>query len=67
MIVLDTSFLVAFYNSRDVHHAAAVGPMAEIIDNRYGTALLPEYVLAAKHVASFDRSFASVPQITLLP
>ena len=44
MIVLDTSFLVAFYNGRDSHHEAAVEPMDEIIDGRYGLALLPEYV-----------------------
>jgi uncharacterized protein len=44
VIVLDTSFLVAFYNSRDAHHAASVQPMSEIIDGGYGTALLPEYV-----------------------
>lgn len=44
MIVLDTSFLVAFYNSRDAHHDVAVGPMKAIIDGRYGPALLLEYV-----------------------
>jgi predicted nucleic acid-binding protein len=56
VIVLDTSFLVAFYNGRDSHHEAAVEPMDEIIGGRYGLALLPEYVflelatvLAARH------------------
>jgi predicted nucleic acid-binding protein len=44
VIVLDTSFLVAFHNSRDVHHGAATGPMAEIVGGRFGPALLPEYV-----------------------
>ena len=44
MIILDTSFLVAFYNNRDTHHEAAVEPMEAIIDGNYGPALLPEYV-----------------------
>jgi len=44
VIVLDTSFLVAFYNSRDTHHEAAVKPMEAIINGSYGPAILPEYV-----------------------
>jgi len=44
VIVLDTSFLVAFHNTRDVHHGAALEPMAEIVDGGFGTVLLPEYV-----------------------
>jgi predicted nucleic acid-binding protein len=44
MIVLDTSFLVAFHNSRDVHHGAAARLMTEVVDGRFGPALLPEYV-----------------------
>lgn len=44
MIVLDSSFLVAFHNTRDAHHAAAATAMAALVDGAWGTALLPEYV-----------------------
>lgn len=45
MIVLDSSFLVAYHNTRDVHHPAAGGVMAECLAGRWGRALLLEYVL----------------------
>lgn len=44
MIVLDTSFLIAYHNARDVHHAAAAAAMPSLIDGEWGEALLPEYV-----------------------
>ena len=44
MIVLDSSFLVAFHNSRDVHHDAAAGVMARFLDGEWGRGLLLEYV-----------------------
>ena len=44
MIVLDSSFLIAFHNSRDVHHERAAGVMADLLDNRWGHGLLLEYV-----------------------
>ncbi len=44
MIVLDSSFLIGFHNSRDVHHVAAAGVMSGLLDGRWGQALLPEYV-----------------------
>ena len=44
MVVLDSSFLVAYHNSRDAHHAAAVAVMERIVDGEFGPALLPEYV-----------------------
>lgn len=44
MIVLDTSFIVAFHNSRDVHHAAAKPVMDDIVAGKWGQALLLEYV-----------------------
>lgn len=43
-IVLDSSFLVAWHNSRDVHHAAAARTMVEIVAGTWGRALLLEYV-----------------------
>jgi predicted nucleic acid-binding protein len=44
MIVLDSSFLIAYYNTRDVHHPAAARTMVQILGERWGRALLLEYV-----------------------
>ncbi|MGH7540072.1 MAG: type II toxin-antitoxin system VapC family toxin [Gemmatimonadota bacterium] len=44
MIVLDSSFLVAHHNRRDVHHAAAAAAMEPLIAGEWGEILLPEYV-----------------------
>jgi len=44
MVVLDTSFLVAFHNVRDVHHAAAAAAMEKLLAGTWGQALLLEYV-----------------------
>ncbi len=44
MVVLDTSFLVAYHNRRDVHHAAAAPVMERLIAGELGLGLLPEYV-----------------------
>jgi len=44
LIVLDSSFLVAFHNSSDVHHAAAKKAMRRLLEDEWGERLLPEYV-----------------------
>ncbi|MEX0806510.1 MAG: PIN domain-containing protein [Candidatus Binatia bacterium] len=44
MIVLDSSFLIAYHNTRDVHHAAAEPTMEEIVSGKWGQAMLLEYV-----------------------
>lgn len=44
MIVLDSSFLVAFHNSRDVHHVRAADTMERLLGGEWGAALLLEYV-----------------------
>lgn len=44
MIVLDSSFLVAYHNSRDAHHEAAAEAMARFLDGEWGHGLLLEYV-----------------------
>lgn len=44
MIVLDSSFLVAYHNARDVHHAAAAQAMTSLLEGEWGQALLLEYV-----------------------
>ena len=44
MIVLDSSFLIAFHNESDVHHSKAVGVMDRLVAGEWGSALLLEYV-----------------------
>jgi predicted nucleic acid-binding protein len=44
MIVLDSSFLIAFHNTRDMHHAAAASVMDKLLAVEWGQPLLPEYV-----------------------
>lgn len=44
-IVLDSSFLVAFHNAADVHHAAAVGVMERVLGGEWEEVLLLEYVV----------------------
>ena len=44
MVVLDSSFLIAYHNQRDVHHNAAAQIMGELMAGRWGRALLLEYV-----------------------
>lgn len=44
MIVLDTSYLVAFHNDRDVHHRSALAAMDGLVAGKWGPVLLPEYV-----------------------
>jgi predicted nucleic acid-binding protein len=44
VIVLDSSFLIAFHNADDVHHPAAAKAMRRVLGGEWGTALLSEYV-----------------------
>lgn len=44
MIVLDSSFLIAFYNQRDSQHAAAAVLMDRFLAGEWGAGLLLEYV-----------------------
>ena len=44
MVVLDSSFIVAYHNERDLHHAAARPAMDRLRAGEWGAALLPEYV-----------------------
>ena len=44
MMILDSSFVIAFHNTRDVHHAAAVEAMREVIAGSWGRVILLEYV-----------------------
>ncbi len=44
MIVLDSSFLIAFYNESDAHHQTASALMRRFIAGEWGKGLLLEYV-----------------------
>ena len=44
MIILDSSFVIAFHNSRDTHHPAASETMKRLLEGEWGSALLPEYI-----------------------
>jgi predicted nucleic acid-binding protein len=44
VIVLDSSFLIAYYNKRDAHHAEAARAMVRLITGEWGRAQLLEYV-----------------------
>ena len=44
MIVLDSSFLIAYYNKRDAHHAEAARTMVRLVSAEWGRAQLLEYV-----------------------
>ena len=44
MIVLDSSFLIAYHNIGDVHHAAAARAMVRLAGGEWGDAVLIEYV-----------------------
>ena len=44
MIVLDSSFLIGFYNDRDSHHSVALPLMDRFLAGEWGKGLLLEYV-----------------------
>jgi len=44
-VLLDSSFVIAWHNTRDVHHAAAARTMVQLLGGEWGTLLLLEYVL----------------------
>jgi len=44
VIVLDSSFLIAFHNERDVHHPDARSLMDRFLAERWGKGVLLEYV-----------------------
>lgn len=44
LIVLDSSFLVAYFNERDVHHKSALRVMKKLIEGDFDPILMPEYV-----------------------
>lgn len=69
MVVLDSSFLIAYYNTRDVHHAAASRAMVQLLAGSWGQAWLLEYVFLEVVTvvgARRDRATAAAVGATLL-
>ena len=44
MVVVDSSFLIAYHNQRDVHHPPAQQAMGQLLAGEWGPGLLLEYV-----------------------
>ena len=44
MLILDSSFLIAYHNKNDVHHLASSKIMEDVLSGKFGAALLLEYV-----------------------
>ncbi len=64
MILLDSSFLIAFHNAKDVHHVAAAAAMKRLIGGEWGPALLLEYVfLEVVTVILLQRNLATAVEV----
>jgi len=67
MVLLDSSFLVAYHNRRDVHHAAAAQIMEKIVAGEWGQALLLEYVfLEVVTVLLVRRGFTTATEVAMV-
>ncbi len=55
MIILDTSFIVAFYNTRDQNHQVAVNVMDDIIKGKYGKLYITDYIFDESMTVIFIR------------
>ena len=78
VVVLDSSFLIAYYNSRDAHHAAAARAMVQLLAGAWGRARLLEYVFLevvtvlqarrdARTAASVGRTLLGAREIDFVP
>jgi predicted nucleic acid-binding protein len=64
LIVLDSSYLIAFHNAGDVHHQAAADVMSDLLIGRWGQVLLPEYVfLEVTTVIAARRGVAKAAEV----
>jgi len=64
VIVLDSSFLIGFYNARDAHHNAASMLMSRFLAGEWGRGLLLEYVfLEVTTVIQLRRDHQSAAQV----
>jgi predicted nucleic acid-binding protein len=55
MIILDTSFIVAFYNTRDENHEKAVKLMEDITKGKYGNLYITDYIFDESVTVIFIR------------
>ena len=55
MIILDTSFLVSFYNIKDNNHTKAWNIMKELITEKYGDIAITDYVFDECATVLFSR------------
>lgn len=60
MIVLHSSFLVAYHNRGDTHHPEAAALMTALLAGQWGRGLLPEYVFLEVVTVLMARRNASV-------
>lgn len=60
MIVLDSSFLIAYHNELDAHHNAAVPLMTRFLDAEWGRGLIIEYVFVEVVTVLLARRGAAV-------
>ncbi|MDI6806943.1 MAG: PIN domain-containing protein [Candidatus Aenigmarchaeota archaeon] len=44
MLILDTSFIVSYYNIRDENHKRAVELMKDIVNKKYGSLYITDYI-----------------------
>ena len=44
MIILDTSFLLACFNNRDVHHSKAMRILHNVAEKKYGAMFMTDYI-----------------------
>jgi predicted nucleic acid-binding protein len=64
VILLDTSFVVAFHNRNDAHHEAASGAFPRVARGEWGSILLLEYVfLEIVTVLSARRDLATAVSV----
>lgn len=44
MILIDSSFLIAYYSIKDKHHSDAVAMMPQILDREFGDVFITDYI-----------------------
>jgi len=55
MIFLDTSFIIAFYNTRDENHVKAKNMIPDIVNSKYGPLYTSDYVFDETVTVAFVR------------
>ncbi len=55
MIILDTSFIVSYYNTMDSNHAKAVKIMEQLKDNKWGDIFISDYIFDETATVIFSK------------